>query len=1008
MYKVAILRPITTLMFTFAIIFFGYMEVKKMPVALFPNIDYPVIIINTIYDQGSTQIVESKITDKIEEAISSIPGIETIRSNSYKNHSLVIAQFEIDKEIEEAANDVRDKVSSVILPLDAKKPIIQKLSSGSTPIISLFLSTQKEDKEDLMLYANEMIKPMLQSINGVGEVSIIGFRDKLIRIIPQPTLLSKYNIDLNFLAGRISEENIKKDGGILIQDTTEYNISIDSEALNIEDLGNIKIKEGIRLKDIAKIEESIKEERTFGNYNGKEGVILQVKKIPGANEIQIAREVKEKIPIMKKLSDNFDMDLIFDMTTFIEATYESVKFDLVLGCVLASLIVFVFLRNFTFTLIAAISLPISILGVLALMAWANQNLNVLTLTALTLSIGIIIDDAIVVIENIYKRIEEGKAKFEASLEGIKDISFSILAISSMLLAIFIPVANMNGIVGKFFVSFGITVAAAVIVSYIVAITIIPMVSSLIINPKKSKFYLATEHFFIKMEELYKKLLSKTLKYRKTTVLFALIVFIISIKLSSNLGMVFMPKEDKSQFEISIKANTNISMQEMKKISLEVQNKLLDIEELEYSSLLIGLDSKLYEAIIYVKLLPIAKRIKSQQEIMKELLEKSKTFENLEININEIDDKGSGAEILTPFQIVLKSYDEKELHTSLNKLTEFLQTIKGTTNIQNNIQKKKEELSLEIISQNASKYAVSSSNIAKVIAMAYSGEISISKFNQNGKEYDIVMRLSDDLRASKEILSQLNVRNNKGDLIPLSSLVNINTKDSTPVIKRYDRQKQLTLGSDITGDLALDTLVKEVIQNEDKWLSNKVSYKFLGDAKYMRETSESFSIAIFIALVMIYLILASLYESPIQPIIIMSAMPLSFTGAFLGLYFANMNMSLFSIMGLFLLLGLVGKNSTLIVDTANKNRLLTNLDEAILQASISRLRPILMTSIAMCLGMLPLAIATQEGSSIKVPMGITVISGLLLSTILSLFIVPALYKILAPLDDKVRKLYSHDK
>lgn len=1007
MYKFAISRPITTFMFVFALVFFGYTQIQKMPIAFLPNVDYPVVSVITNYDQGSTEIIESKITDKIEEAISGISGIDIIRSYTSKNQSVVIAQFELSKPVEEAANDVRDKVSTVDLPKEANKPIIEKFSSSSAPIITLFLSTKLDNLDKLMLHANEVVKPVLQSIEGVGKVEIAGFRDKVLKIYPDTTLLSKYNLDLNDLSSKIYEENIKKDGGRVVQEKEELNISIDSDAINVEQLENIKIKDGVRLKDVAKVEETIEDERTFANYNEQKGVLLQVKKISGANEVNIAKSVREKIPYIKGLSNDFDINLLFDTTNFIESTYKSVQFDLILGCFLASLIVFVFLRNFTFTIIAAISLPISILGVLAIMGWSGQTLNILTLTALTLSIGIIIDDAIVVIENIYKKLELGKSRYEAALEGVREISFSVLAISAMLLAIFIPIANMSGIVGKFFKSFGITIVASVIISYIVAITVIPMISSLLVNPKHSKFYLMTESIFLSMDRIYKNLLTKAIKFKFVTLISGFSIFAISIILSSNLGMVFMPKEDRSQFVVIIKANANISMEEMKKTTINIQKELLSISEVDYSSLTIGLNGNIYESLIYVRLVPIDKRAKTQRQIMEEIRHKSKTFENIEINVNETDDMNSGAEIMTPFQLILKANDSKLAEESANKLIDYLKTINGTTNIQNNIQPKKDELSIEILKQNSSKFGVKSSDIANVIAMAYSGEITISNFNKKGKEYDIVMRLSDDLRTNIDVINQLNVKNDKEELIPLSSLININTKQLASVIKRYDRQKQVTVGTDMKDGLALDTLINLVVENKDKWLLDGVTYTFEGDAKDMQDTSDAFGVAIVAALIMIYLILASLYESPLQPIIIMSAMPLSFTGAFLGLYLANMNMSLFSMMGLFLLLGLVGKNSTLIVDAANRNRENnTTLDEAIIQAGISRLRPILMTTISMCLGMLPLALSIGEGSSIKAPMAISVISGLIISTMLSLFVVPALYKLIAPLDDKIRKLYTH--
>jgi len=1006
MHKFAIAKPITTLMFVLGILFFGYTQRQKMPETFLPNVDVPVVTITTTYKNGSSEIIESKITDKIEEAISSLSGLDSISSNTSRGISTVVAQFKLNKSIEEATNDVRDKVSSVDFPSGVDKPIVEKYSMNASPIITLFISTKSDHLENLMTFANEKIKPKLQNLRGVGEVRVVGMRNKLLKITPNISKLGEYGIDLNDLATKITEENIKRDGGRVVQSEKEWSISIDADAVNVEELKNIKIKDGIRLSDVAGVISDISDERTYANFNANNGVLIEVKKVSGANEIEIADGVKAQLPTLQKLSNEFQIDILLDSTTFIKSTLQSVQFDLFLGCILASLVVLIFLRNVTLTLVAAIALPVSVFGVWALMGWSGQTINLLTLTALTLAIGIIIDDAIVVIENIYKKLEEGLPKLQAAREGVSEISFSILAISAMLLAVFIPIASMDGLIGRFFTSFGITIVAAVCISYIIAITLIPMVSSLVAKPIHSAFYLKTEHIFVFIEQFYQKLLTKALAYKKTTLLGALGIFIISMMLSGNLGMVFMPKEDKSQFKISLTAQAGISMNEMKNRSLEIQKTLLSLPEVEYSSLTVGLNSAIHQGAIFVKLVPMDKRHRSQQEIMDSVREKAADFKEMKININEADDAGY-TEMITPFQIILSAHTEALVNESAEKLMTYLQTIQGTTSVQSNMQQNTPQLSLKIMSENAAKYGVKSSDIANVIALAYSGEMAVSYYRENGKEYDIVMRLSDDKRMSPEAIGNLLIKNDKGQMILVSSLVHISENEAPTTIKRWDRQKYVLVGADMSSGLTLDVLIDTVTSNKDKWLVDGVSYQLDGDAKSMAETNEAFGVAIGAAVIMIYLILASLYESPLQPIIIMSAMPLSFTGAFLGLYLANMPMSLFSMMGLFLLLGLVGKNSTLVVDAANKNRMdAMSLDEAIIHAGVSRLRPILMTTVAMCFGMLPLAISVGEGSGIKAPMGVSVIFGLLISTILSLFVVPAFYKMLAPLDDKLRKLYTH--
>lgn len=1006
MHRFAISKPITTLMFTLAILFFGYTQRQKMPETYLPNVDIPVVTVMTTYKNGSAEVIESKITDKVEEAISSISELESVSSNTSRGISVVVAQFKLTKSIEEATNDVRDKVASIEFPSGVDKPIIEKYSMNAAPIITLFVSTTSDDVQNLMLFANETIKPKLQNVRGVGQVSVIGLRNKILKITPNSAKLSEYGLDLNDLANKINEEHIKRDGGRVVQSEKEWSISIDADALNVEELENIKIKDGILLGDVATVVYDISDERTYANFNSNSGVLLEIKKVSGANEIEIADSVKEQIPMLQKLSKEFHIDILFDSTTFIKSTLHSVQFDLVLGCVLASLVVLVFLRNLTLTFVAGIALPVSIFGVLAIMGWSAQTLNLLTLTALTLSIGIIIDDAIVVIENIYKKLEEGYPRLQAAKEGVGEISFSILAISAMLLAVFIPIANMSGLIGRFFASFGITIVAAVCISYIIVITLIPMIISLVAKPVNSAFYLKTEHIFLSLDQWYKTLLTKALRYQKTTLLGALVIFIISLMLSENLGMVFMPKEDKSQFKISLSAPTGISMEAMKAQSLKIQKELLARPEIEYSSLSVGLNSAIHEGAIFVKLVSIDQRHKSQQEIMNEIREQAKVYDSIDININETEDGGAGSEIVTPFQIILRAPDEAIVEASAHKLMEHLKSISGATSIQSNIQEKSPQLSLKILSANSAKYGVKASDIANLVALAYSGEMAISYYRQNGKEYDIVMRLSDDKRMNPENIGNLFIKNDKGQMILLSTLVNITYTNVPTTIKRWDRQKYILVGADLSENLTLDLLVDSVISHQDQWLLDGVSYTLEGDAKNMAETNEAFGVAIIAAIIMIYLILASLYESPLQPIIIMSAMPLSFTGAFLGLYFAQMPMSLFSMMGLFLLLGLVGKNSTLVVDAANKNRQeAMDFESAIIHAGVSRLRPILMTTIAMCFGMLPLALSVGEGSGIKAPMGISVIFGLLISTLLSLFVVPSFYKMIAPWDDKFRKFYT---
>lgn len=1006
MYKFAILRPITTVMFALAIIFFGLVERSSMPSALYPNVDFPIVIVTTTYKGANADIVESKVTDKIEEALSGISGLETLSSDSSKNYSVVVAQFKLSKPLDEAVNDVRDKVASVQLPSEVDKPIVDKHSLDANPVITLFL--QGNDTKAVMKHADEVLKSRLQRIEEVGGVTIAGLRKKQILITPDPALLAKYNLTLTDLIGVIRSQNIRLDGGRTVSGTTENRLLVDNDAKTPQELSELRIRDGLNLGDVAKVEDSLAEEKSYAALDGKAGVLLMVKKMTGANEIAIADAVRSELPALQALQPTLTLSPLQDATGYIRDTLRGVQFDLLLGSFLASFVIFLFLRNLTLTLIAAISLPVSILGVLAIMGWSGQTFNLLTLTALTLAIGIIIDDAIVVIENIFKRLEAGHDRLNASIEGVGEIIFSIVAISAMLLAVFVPVANMSGIVGRFFTSFGVTIIAAIVISFIIAITLIPMIASQIAKGEHSRFYHKTEPFFVALEEAYRRIIGMALRYRKTTLFTALGVFMLSIVLSGTLGMVFMPKEDKSQFDITIKTPVGTSIHAMKSLSLDAQRRIRALEEVEYCTLYVGrgTDQKANEAAMYVHLKPIHERHRSQKEVMDEtrrILESIKEFSSA--SVTEVNDV-AGYEINTPLQIILKAQRAEDAEKSAQKLMAMLRSIEGTTDVQSNIQPKAPELSIKVLTENARRLGVSVDEIARVIASAYSGENTITFLRENGKEYDVMMRLSDRARTDASTLGTLTVRTDNGSTIRLSSVVSITTATEPSTIKRFDRQKKVLVGSDITKALPLDKLVNIVNERQSEWLTDGVSFEYDGDAKYMKQSNDAFGVAIGAAVIMIYLILAALYESPLQPIIIMSALPLSFTGAFIGLWAAGMNMSLFSMMGLMLLLGLVGKNSTLVVDAANRlYHAGHDLDESIIEAGVARLRPILMTTTAMVFGMLPLALSVGEGSGVKGPMGVAVICGLLLSTLTSLIVVPALYKVLAPLDNKIRKLYT---
>lgn len=1011
MYKFAINRPIATLMYALTLMIFGWMGFRSMPAALFPNVDFPLVTIKTIYPGAEPTTIESEVTEKIEEAISRIGGVDSIISTSSDGVSIVTVKFFLERDIDEAANDVRDKVSAVSLPKDAQMPLVSKLDIGGASVINIFVTAKNDTVQNLMVFVDEKVKPLLQKINGVGAINIVGYKDREIRIFPDIAKLNQYDISISELNAIVSQENVKIGGGKLIDSEKEFILKTKADALTLKELENINIKKGIKLKDLARIEDGLSDAKSYASYKGTEGVMLEVQKISGTNTLDIVSKVKAEVPLLEQLADGkFEINVLNDTSPFILNSLKDVEFDLIYGAVLAIVIIFVFLRNMTITFVSALSIPASIFGTIALMYFMGYDLNKMTLIGLTLAIGIIIDDAVVVIENIYKKLEAGKGKLEAAYEGVREISFAILAISAMLLAVFLPVANMSGIVGKFFESFAMTVGFAVIISYTIALSFIPSLSARTLHKKESRFYTFSEPFFKSMETIYAGLLRFVLKFKIVTIIVVLAAFAGSLGLFPKIGMDFIPKEDNAEFEVQIRANAGISLKEMVKQSKQIEALVKEDKNVLYTTLSVGYNSaqEIHRSVIYVKLTPKKERTLRQEEIVQKLREKLKPYQkNLYITAAAIPNiKGAGVSV--PYQIVLKSDSFESLKTAAHNLTGYLAKKKGFVDIDTNLDEGKPQIDIQISRDNASRLGITATQIAEAVSIAFSSDLEISHFEENGKQYNITLRLDDAHRTTIEELKKIQLRAQNGELVYLDGLVDFIPSTSLASIYHFDRQRQVSIYADLFG-LDLGGAVKYTEAKINELLPEGVTYKFTGFAEEMVKTGEAFGVALGLSIILMFIILAVLYESLIQPVIIMVSLPLSIVGVMIALYLSGLQFSLFVMIGFMLLMGMVGKNAVLLVDFANEAMQKgKNTDEALIEAGEKRLRPILMTTFAMVFAMLPLAMATGLGSETKAPMAIAVIGGLLSSMALTLLVVPVIYKLIAPFDRWLRNWYEVGK
>ena len=1007
MYKLAINRPITTLMGVLTFIVFGLMSYNSMPTNLFPNVDFPVVTVQTTYNGADPSTVETKVTDKIEEAVSGVDGIDKLMSTSYEGFSVVTIQFELTKDLDEATNDVRDKIGALNLPSEVEKPVVKKLGSAGA-VISLFIASEGNDTSALMRLADEKLKPQLQRIKGVGEVNILGYQDREIRIFIDPFLLNKYNLTPADVSGIIQKQNIKQGVGKLVNQNQEIIIKAQGDAKNIEEVGNLLVKPGVRLKDIATVQDGLSDAKSFSSFNGQQGVTLEVKKIAGENVLNIINEVKKTLPKLQILAgDKTEIKILQDQSEKIMVNINNVRFDLIFGAFLAVIIVFLFLRNITATFVSALVIPTSVIGTFAIINYLGYDLNRLTLIGLTLAIGIFIDDAIVVIENIMKKMENGMEPFRASFEGAKEVAFSVLAISSVLLAVFVPVAFMDGIVGMFFNSFAMTVAAGIVISFLVAIMFIPSIAARVLSSKESAFYHKTEPILKAIDKGYVWLLKPLIKYKTLTIIVTVTLLVASTTLK--VGMSFLPMQDNAEFQITIKAPVGINLESMKKVITPLDDMLKEDKDILYSISSIGYNSanELHKGRIYVKLKTLGERVKTQEAIIQHYRDKLSSIQGMIISVEKVDDFDTGA-TTAPVQVVITGDKLEELDKASAKLMAILKETSGIVDVDRDFENGKPEIKIGILRENAQRVGVSVEQIASILGSAYSSESAVSYYEDNGRQFDITVRLKDDFRSSLDDLKKLQVRNSNGQFVALEGLIEIKESLGNASINRFDRERKVLVTANIF-NTSLDKIVAVINEKMPEILPKGYNYRFTGDVEDMEDTNKAFGAAVLLAVILIYLILAALYESIIQPFIIMISMPLSFTGVMVALYLSGNSFSLFVMIGIILLLGMVGKNAILVVDFANRAiKDGKSIDDALLEAGEKRLRPILMTTFAMIGAMIPLAFGSGAGHESNAPMALAIIGGLMSSTILTLLVVPAIYKFMYPLDAWLRKWYEKGK
>ena len=1007
MIKTAINRPITTLMIFLSLVVFGIYSLKTMNINLYPQVNIPIVKITT-YANGDMNYIKTKITQKIEDEVSSIEGIKKLYSTSFDNLSVVSIEFELNKDLESATNDVRDKMQKARLNANYE---IEKLNGLSSAVFSLFITRLDGNETKLMQDIDDVAKPFLERISGVSKVKTNGFLEPAVKILLERFKLDKAALSANEVANLIKVENLKAPLGKIENEQIQMAIKSNFSAKSIDEIRNLTIKQGVFLKDIASVDLAYKDANEAAIMDKKSGVLLGLELAPDANALTVIALAKAKLEQFKSLLGNeYDVKVAYDKSEVIQKHIDQTAFDMILGVLLTIVIVYLFLRNFSITIISVVAIPTSIVATFFIINALGYDINRLSLIALTLGIGIFIDDAIVVTENIASKLKDEPNALKASFAGIKEIAFSVFAISLVLLCVFVPIAFMSGIVGKYFNSFAMSVAAGIVISFFVSIFLVPTLSARFVNAKESSFFLKSEPFFEALENGYEKLLALALKFKLIFLAITIVVVVCSFGLAKFVGGDFMPSEDNSEFNIYFKLDPSLSLQASKE-RLKDKISLINADpQVAYAYFILGYtDAKqpyLVKAYVRLKELKDRANHERQNAIMQRFRDKLKS-DDMSVIVADLPVVEGGD--VQPVKLTITSENGKELEKFVPKISKMLKEINDATDVNSPEEDLLKRVQISIDEDKAKRLNLDKASVASAVYSAFSqNEVSVFE-NENGKEYELYMRLDDKFRSDTNDILKTKIRSNEGFFVTLGDVATISFEQKPASISRFNRADEIKFLANTKNNAPLNNVANEISKKLDEILPANFKYKFLGFVELMDDTNASFIFTVSASAVLIYMVLAALYESFLLPFLIMLAMPLAFCGVVIGLFISGNPFSLFVMVGVILLFGMVGKNAILVVDFANHfANSGMEANEAVKMAAKKRLRAVLMTTFAMIFAMLPLALSRGAGYEANSPMAISIIFGLISSTLLSLLVVPVLFAWVYNLDKFIRKFYERER
>jgi HAE1 family hydrophobic/amphiphilic exporter-1 len=1003
--EICVRRPVFATMLILGLVVMGLDSYRKLGVDFFPKVEFPIVMVTTTLRGAAPEEVESQISKRIEEAVNTIAGIDDLSSLSAEGISIVSIQFVLEKDADVAAQEVRDKINGILsqLPRDADPPIVEKVAIDAAPVISIAVSSPR-DLREVTRIVDDQIKKNIESVSGVGQVRFVGDRTRQIQIWLDGDRLNAYNLNIDQVRAAVAAQNVEIPGGRIDQGPLELSVRTLGRIESPEKFAEIAVANvggtPVRVSDIGYVVDGVVEPRSLARLDGSPAVVLEVRKQAGTNTLQVIDNVKQRIEELRaSLPPDLKINYSRDQSSFIAGSFEAVQHHLILGGFFAALIVLLFMRNWRSTLIAAIAIPISIISTFSLMKWMDFTLNQITMLALTLMVGIVIDDAIVVLENIYRFMEEkGLPPMRAAIEGTRDIGLAVMTTTLSLVIIFLPIAFMEGIIGRFMSSFGYTAAFAIMVSLLVSFTLTPMLCSRFLRPPadgdrpKSK----QTRFFRAIALPYRRMLVWSMSHRWAIVALSILVALSSIPLAIGIGKDFLPTDDQSQFEVSVKLPPGSSLEGSDQVMRKVEAELRDLPGVRNLLTTIGADIRrqVDRASVTVELVPIEERRESQQELMLMARNRLQKFRDLVISI-QLPALIQGA-TRYDLQFYVQGPDLERLEEYTSTIMKRLSEVPGVADLDSSYEPGKPEVQVRINRDKASDLGVNMASIATALRTLVGGDEQVTTYREGDDRYDVQLRVSEEFRNSPGALESLYVPSTRLGNVPLSNVASLERTTGPTEISRWNRQRQIMIQANLVEGQSLSNVL-QILNQTVAGLNLPPEYRtgLVGQTKEFGRAGAAYAMAFLLSIAFMYMVIAAQFESFIDPVTILISLPLSVPFALLSLMIAGENFSvIYSSVGIFVLFGIVKKNAILQIDHIKSIRRAESVSraEAILRGCEDRLRPILMTTLSLVAGMTPLALGGGAGSGSRRTVAIAVIGGQTLCLLLTLLVTPVAYSI----------------